>query len=33
MKGNKLPKDELFADYFEPDEVLQLDALPGEKPG
>jgi hypothetical protein len=33
LKGTVLPKDDLFADYFEPEEVLQLDALPGQKPG
>jgi hypothetical protein len=32
LNGRVLPKDELFADFFEPDEVLQLDALPGQKP-
>jgi hypothetical protein len=33
VNGTALPKEDLFADYFEPDEVLQLEALPGQKPG
>jgi ankyrin repeat protein len=31
--GVPLPEHALFADYFEPDEVVLLEALPGEKPG
>jgi hypothetical protein len=33
VNGTVLPNEDLFADYFEPDEVLQLDALPGQRPG
>jgi ankyrin repeat protein len=33
VKGKILLKDELFTDFFEPEEVQQLDALPGQKPG